>query len=117
MALVCKRPLPTGLTRTGEHSRWSRDKRHAIALGSKVAGPKDNSLGGQDPRPTRSSSSTTMANDTPTKTVGGEYGEIRANIDVDKLNVYLSKHVKSVQAPVEVKQFKVSLVHMKSTSR
>lgn len=41
------------------------------------------------------------------KKIGGEYGKIRANIDVDRLNAYLSKHVPDVKAPVEVKQFKV----------
>lgn len=40
--------------------------------------------------------------------IGGEYGEIRANIDVAKLNEYLGKHVKTVKTPVTVKQFKVS---------
>ena len=43
------------------------------------------------------------------KKIGGEYGEVRANIDVPKLNVYLKESVKEVRAPVEVKQFKVSL--------
>ena len=41
------------------------------------------------------------------KKIGGEYGEIRANIDVDKLNTYLARHVKVVKTPVTVKQFKV----------
>lgn len=39
--------------------------------------------------------------------IGGEYGEIRANIDVNGLNGYLRKCVKEVSAPVSVKQFKV----------
>jgi uncharacterized protein YwlG (UPF0340 family) len=39
--------------------------------------------------------------------IGGEYGEIRAGIDVDALNTYLKQHAKEVQVPVEVKQFKV----------
>ena len=39
--------------------------------------------------------------------IGGEYGEIRANIDVDSLNKYFEKHVPVVTSPVEVKQFKV----------
>ncbi|KAL4248300.1 Acyl-CoA dehydrogenase 10-like protein [Abortiporus biennis] len=43
---------------------------------------------------------------TPPRKIGGEYGEIRANIDVDKLNTYLDKHVQAIKAPVEVKQFK-----------
>lgn len=50
------------------------------------------------------------SNDSKAKKIGGEYGEIRANIDVDKLNTYLSQHVKVVRTPVEVKQFKVCLV-------
>ena len=41
------------------------------------------------------------------KKIGGEYGEIRANIDVDKLNTYLARNVKVVKTPVAVKQFKV----------
>ena len=43
------------------------------------------------------------------KKIGGEYGEVRANIDVEKLNKYLDEHVEAVAAPVEVKQFKVSV--------
>lgn len=50
------------------------------------------------------------SNDSKAKKIGGEYGEIRANIDVDKLNTYLSRHVKVVRTPVEVKQFKVCSV-------
>jgi hypothetical protein len=42
------------------------------------------------------------------KKIGGEYGEIRANIDVNNLNAYLNKHTPSIKAPVDVKQFKVS---------
>ncbi|GBE80739.1 kinase-like domain-containing protein [Sparassis latifolia] len=38
--------------------------------------------------------------------VGGEYGPVRANIDVDRLNAYLSQHVEAIHAPVDVKQFK-----------
>ncbi|CAL1711401.1 unnamed protein product [Somion occarium] len=41
-----------------------------------------------------------------TPKIGGEYGEIRANIDVDKLNAYIDRHVDAVAAPVAVKQFK-----------
>ena len=41
------------------------------------------------------------------KKIGGEYGEIRANIDVDKLNSYLARYVKVVKTPVAMKQFKV----------
>ena len=49
-----------------------------------------------------------MSSSNPGQTIGGEYGEVRANIDVDRLNKYLDNHVKEVVAPVEVKQFKVS---------
>jgi len=38
--------------------------------------------------------------------IGGEYGEIRANIDVEKLNAWLEEKVPAVKAPVAVKQFK-----------
>jgi len=41
----------------------------------------------------------------PQKKIGGEYGEVRANIDVDKLNEYLASNT-SIKAPVAVKQFK-----------
>ena len=41
------------------------------------------------------------------KKIGGEYGEIRANIDVDRLNEWLKERVPAVKAPVAVKQFKV----------
>ncbi|EGN92738.1 hypothetical protein SERLA73DRAFT_98766 [Serpula lacrymans var. lacrymans S7.3] len=40
------------------------------------------------------------------KKIGGEYGAVRANIDIDKLNAYLAEHVPAVTAPVDVKQFK-----------
>lgn len=49
-----------------------------------------------------------MSDQSPTKKIGGEFGEVRANIDVDKLNKYLEEKVPSVKAPVQVKQFKVS---------
>ena len=42
------------------------------------------------------------------KKIGGEIGDVRANIDVEKLNAYLAKSVPEVRAPVTVKQFKVS---------
>ncbi|KAA1470403.1 protein kinase subdomain-containing protein PKL/CAK/ACAD [Dentipellis sp. KUC8613] len=42
----------------------------------------------------------------PPKKIGGEVGEVRANIDVDKLNQYLADKVPSVRTPVGVKQFK-----------
>ncbi|KAH9889446.1 kinase-like protein [Cubamyces lactineus] len=38
--------------------------------------------------------------------IGGEYGEVRANIDADKLNAYLAANVPAVKAPVDIKQFK-----------
>ncbi|KAF8520271.1 kinase-like protein [Hysterangium stoloniferum] len=46
--------------------------------------------------------------------VGGEYGEVRANIDVEKLNEYLSSHVAAVRTPVGLKQFKVSEWNLQS---
>jgi hypothetical protein len=39
--------------------------------------------------------------------IGGEYGEVRANIDVEKLTAYLVRNISSIRAPIEVKQFKV----------
>jgi hypothetical protein len=47
-----------------------------------------------------------MSNTVPKK-VGGEYGDIRANIDVHRLNTYIAAHVPAVKAPVSIKQFKV----------
>lgn len=41
--------------------------------------------------------------------IGGEVGEVRANIDVDNLYKYLGAHVKRINLPVAVKQFKVSM--------
>ncbi|KAG8732450.1 hypothetical protein FRC11_013570 [Ceratobasidium sp. 423] len=38
--------------------------------------------------------------------IGGEYGEIRASIDISSLNKYLGQHAKEIRVPVEVKQFK-----------
>ncbi|KAG6813291.1 hypothetical protein H0H92_012446 [Tricholoma furcatifolium] len=40
------------------------------------------------------------------KKIGGEYGSMRANIDVEKLNTFLSQCASIVKAPVDVKQFK-----------
>ncbi|KAI0034874.1 kinase-like domain-containing protein [Vararia minispora EC-137] len=40
------------------------------------------------------------------KRIGGEIGNIRANIDIAGLNAYLVKSVPRVKAPVAVKQFK-----------
>lgn len=42
--------------------------------------------------------------------VGGEYGEVRASIDVDSLNAYFAEHVMEVKTPVVVKQFKVCYI-------
>ncbi|KAF9529729.1 protein kinase subdomain-containing protein PKL/CAK/ACAD [Crepidotus variabilis] len=42
----------------------------------------------------------------PQKKVGGEYGEVRASIDVEKLDAYLAKHTPGIKTPVDVKQFK-----------
>jgi len=42
--------------------------------------------------------------------IGGEYGEVRANIDVERLNAYLAKHTPGIKGPVDVKQFKVCRV-------
>ncbi|KAJ3572099.1 hypothetical protein NP233_g3308 [Leucocoprinus birnbaumii] len=47
-----------------------------------------------------------MSGSTPEKKIGGEYGEIRASINVENLNAYLTKHTPSIKAPVDVKQFK-----------
>ncbi|KAI0061886.1 APH-domain-containing protein [Artomyces pyxidatus] len=43
---------------------------------------------------------------TQSKKIGGEYGEIRANIDLVRLNAYIAESVPAVQGPVSVKQFK-----------
>lgn len=45
------------------------------------------------------------------KKIGGEYGQVRANIDTTKLNEYLAKHVGVIQTPVDIKQFKVCGIH------
>ncbi|KAF7328911.1 Acyl-CoA dehydrogenase family member 11 [Mycena venus] len=41
------------------------------------------------------------------KKIGGEFGEVRANIDVEALTTYLLKNVKTLRGPIDVKQFKV----------
>ncbi|KAJ7503016.1 kinase-like domain-containing protein [Mycena galericulata] len=41
-----------------------------------------------------------------TKKIGGEFGEVRANIDVETLTAYLLKNVKVLRGPIDVKQFK-----------
>lgn len=40
--------------------------------------------------------------------IGGDIGDVRASIDVDKLNEYIQEHVSVIHAPVSVKQFKAS---------
>lgn len=51
-----------------------------------------------------------MSNQQPKK-IGGEYGDVRANIDVEKLNAYLVKNVQVMCAPIDVKQFKVYYIY------
>ncbi|KAJ7072786.1 kinase-like domain-containing protein [Mycena amicta] len=41
-----------------------------------------------------------------TSKIGGEFGQVRANIDVSRLTAYLTENVKSIRAPLDVKQFK-----------
>ncbi|KAF8518447.1 kinase-like domain-containing protein [Gautieria morchelliformis] len=41
-----------------------------------------------------------------TRKIGGEYGEVRAAIDVGELNQYLAARVPAIHAPVWIKQFK-----------
>jgi hypothetical protein len=55
--------------------------------------------------------------DSNPKKIGGEIGEVRANIDVEKLNAYLDKYVDVVKCPVEVKQFKVRVCFVSSVVR
>lgn len=43
----------------------------------------------------------------PPQKIGGEIGEVRANIDIAGLNAYLVSHVPAIRTPVTVKQFKV----------
>jgi hypothetical protein len=57
-----------------------------------------------------------MSNTATAKKTGGEYGDVRANIDVDRLNAYLAKHVPAVKTPVDVKQFKVRYYVLVSNS-
>ncbi|KAH9834079.1 kinase-like domain-containing protein [Rhodofomes roseus] len=38
--------------------------------------------------------------------IGGEYGPIRANIDVERLGSYIAANVQAIKTPVDVKQFK-----------
>ena len=48
-----------------------------------------------------------MVNTDLPRHAGGEYGDVRAIIDEDKLNTYLAKNVPAMTVPVTVKQFKV----------
>ncbi len=41
------------------------------------------------------------------KKIGGEYGEVRATIDVDRLNGFFARHVPAIKVPIDVQQFKV----------
>ena len=50
-----------------------------------------------------------MSKPTTAQKIGGEYGDVRMAIDVEKLNVYLETHVPEVATPVTVKQFKVCI--------
>jgi hypothetical protein len=47
-----------------------------------------------------------MAKPTAEK-IGGELGDVRAAINIERLNAYLEAHVPEIAAPVTVKQFKV----------
>ncbi len=42
-----------------------------------------------------------------TRPTGGEYGDVHASIDNDKLNTYLASSVPALTVPVTIKQFKV----------
>lgn len=48
---------------------------------------------------------------------GGEYGDVRARIDDDKLNAYIASTVPAVTVPVTIKQFKVRTVASDTYSR
>jgi hypothetical protein len=48
---------------------------------------------------------------------GGEYGDVRARIDNDKLNAYLANNVPALTVPVTIKQFKVRPVDILLPSR
>jgi len=48
---------------------------------------------------------------------GGEYGDVRARIDNDKLNAYLANNVPVLAVPVTIKQFKVRPVDILLPSR
>jgi hypothetical protein len=55
--------------------------------------------------------------DARARTGGGEYGDVRARIDNDKLNAYLANNVPALTAPVTIKQFKVRPVGILLPSR
>jgi hypothetical protein len=44
--------------------------------------------------------------------VGGDFGDIRNDISVDALNVYLAANVPELHVPVVVKQFQVCITHV-----
>ena len=48
---------------------------------------------------------------------GGEYGDVRAPIDNDRLNAYLANNVSALTAPVTIGQFKVRIVDILLPSR
>ena len=48
-----------------------------------------------------------MSKPTTEEKIGGEYGDVRAAIDLQRLNTYLKARLPEVAAPVTVKQFKV----------
>jgi hypothetical protein len=52
-----------------------------------------------------------------TRPAGGEYGDVRARIDNDKLNTYLANNVPALTVPVTIKQFKVRGVDILLLSR
>lgn len=41
------------------------------------------------------------------KKIGGQFGKVRAHIDVERLNVYLARVAPIIVTPVSVKQFEV----------
>jgi hypothetical protein len=51
------------------------------------------------------------------RAAGGEYGDVRARIDNDKLNAYLANNVPALTVPVTIKQFKVRPVDILLLSR
>jgi hypothetical protein len=51
------------------------------------------------------------------RAAGGEYGDVRACIDNDKLNAYLANNVPALTVPVTIKQFKVRTVDILPPSR